>query len=191
MPRAPTFNSSEPMPTRSNLDEYGAPHSPRAGRRRSNQEGQGFSGPTLFRCVSSTLISSEIIQTPSEQSSTTAIVQTASGQLPSFPLPMLPDSRVTGAPPRMTITTHGSNRHSPGCSACSPPTAPPSASTDGRRPTFLAAYRDAGFRVVGHLAFPKRCTSSTRFLRYQHECAHRPFLQLPASHDRTLRHRKD
>src|SRR5579863_1751278 len=37
---------------------------------------------------------------------------------------------------------------------------------------FMRAYRDAGFRVVGHLAFPKRYTSSTKYLRYQHECAH-------------------
>jgi DNA modification methylase len=37
---------------------------------------------------------------------------------------------------------------------------------------FMQAYRAAGFRVVGHLAFPKRYTSSTRYLRYQHECAH-------------------
>lgn len=37
---------------------------------------------------------------------------------------------------------------------------------------FLAAYRSAGFRVVGHFAFPKRYTSSVRYVRYQHECAH-------------------
>ena len=37
---------------------------------------------------------------------------------------------------------------------------------------FMRAYRDAGFRVVGHLAFPKRYTSATKYLRYQHECAH-------------------
>jgi site-specific DNA-methyltransferase (adenine-specific) len=37
---------------------------------------------------------------------------------------------------------------------------------------FLAAYRAAGFRVVGHIAFIKRYASRTRFLRYQHECAH-------------------
>jgi adenine-specific DNA-methyltransferase len=37
---------------------------------------------------------------------------------------------------------------------------------------FIRAYRDAGFRVVGHLAFPKRYTSATKYLRYQHECAH-------------------
>jgi site-specific DNA-methyltransferase (adenine-specific) len=37
---------------------------------------------------------------------------------------------------------------------------------------FMQAYRAAGFRVVGHFAFPKRYTSSTRYLRYQHECAH-------------------
>ena len=37
---------------------------------------------------------------------------------------------------------------------------------------FMQAYRAAGFRVVGHFAFPKRYTSSTRYLHYQHECAH-------------------
>lgn len=37
---------------------------------------------------------------------------------------------------------------------------------------FLEAYRAAGFRVVGHLAFPKPYTSATRYLRYQHECAY-------------------
>jgi DNA modification methylase len=37
---------------------------------------------------------------------------------------------------------------------------------------FMQAYRAAGFRVVGHLMFPKRYASSTRFLRYQHESAH-------------------
>lgn len=37
---------------------------------------------------------------------------------------------------------------------------------------FIAAYRAAGFRIVGHLVFRKRYTSSTRYLRYQHECAH-------------------
>jgi DNA methylase len=37
---------------------------------------------------------------------------------------------------------------------------------------FMQAYRAAGFRIVGHLIFPKRYASSTRFLRYQHESAH-------------------
>jgi DNA modification methylase len=37
---------------------------------------------------------------------------------------------------------------------------------------FLQAYRSAGFRVVGHFTFPKRYTSSTRYVRYQHEAAH-------------------
>jgi len=37
---------------------------------------------------------------------------------------------------------------------------------------FMQAYRAAGFRVVGHLMFPKGYASSTRFLRYQHESAH-------------------
>lgn len=37
---------------------------------------------------------------------------------------------------------------------------------------FLAAWRAAGFRIVGHLVFPKRYTSTTRLVRYQHECAY-------------------
>jgi DNA modification methylase len=37
---------------------------------------------------------------------------------------------------------------------------------------FLQAYRAAGFRVVGHFVFPKRYTSSEKYLRYQHECAY-------------------
>ena len=37
---------------------------------------------------------------------------------------------------------------------------------------FLQAYRAAGFRVVGHLMFPKSYASSRGYLKYQHECAH-------------------
>ena len=37
---------------------------------------------------------------------------------------------------------------------------------------FLAAWRAAGFRVIGHFVFPKRYTSATRHVRYQHECAY-------------------
>jgi site-specific DNA-methyltransferase (adenine-specific) len=37
---------------------------------------------------------------------------------------------------------------------------------------FLVAFRSAGFRVVGHITFPKRYTSRTGFLRAQHECAY-------------------
>lgn len=37
---------------------------------------------------------------------------------------------------------------------------------------FMQAYRAAGFRLVGHLMFPKRYASSTRFLQYRHESAH-------------------
>jgi len=36
---------------------------------------------------------------------------------------------------------------------------------------FMAAWRAAGFRVVGHLVFAKRYASSTRYVRYQHESA--------------------
>lgn len=37
---------------------------------------------------------------------------------------------------------------------------------------FLTAFRAAGFRVVGHFVFPKRYTSQTRHVRYQHESAY-------------------
>ena len=37
---------------------------------------------------------------------------------------------------------------------------------------FMTAYRSAGFRVVGHFVFPKRYTSASKFVRYQHECAY-------------------
>jgi site-specific DNA-methyltransferase (adenine-specific) len=38
---------------------------------------------------------------------------------------------------------------------------------------FIHAYQSAGFRIVGHLVFPKRYTSSAKgFVRSQHECAH-------------------
>jgi adenine-specific DNA-methyltransferase len=37
---------------------------------------------------------------------------------------------------------------------------------------FLDAWHTAGFRIVGHLVFPKRYTSSEKYLRYQHECAY-------------------
>lgn len=37
---------------------------------------------------------------------------------------------------------------------------------------FLAAWRAAGFRPVGHIVFAKRYASSRRFLRYQHEQAY-------------------
>lgn len=37
---------------------------------------------------------------------------------------------------------------------------------------FLSAWREAGFRPVGHFAFPKRYTSSHGYVRCQHECAY-------------------
>jgi adenine-specific DNA-methyltransferase len=37
---------------------------------------------------------------------------------------------------------------------------------------FMSAWRDAGFRAVGHLVFRKCYASSARFLRYQHEAAY-------------------
>lgn len=37
---------------------------------------------------------------------------------------------------------------------------------------FVAAWRGAGFRIVGHLVFRKRYASSARFLRYEHEQAY-------------------
>jgi DNA modification methylase len=37
---------------------------------------------------------------------------------------------------------------------------------------FMAAWRDAGFRPVGHIVFRKRYASAARFLRYEHEVAY-------------------
>ncbi len=37
---------------------------------------------------------------------------------------------------------------------------------------FVAAWRAAGFRIVGHIVFQKTYSSSVRFLRYQHEQAY-------------------
>jgi adenine-specific DNA-methyltransferase len=37
---------------------------------------------------------------------------------------------------------------------------------------FIAAFRAAGFRIVGHLAFVKPYAASVRFLRHQHEQAY-------------------
>jgi site-specific DNA-methyltransferase (adenine-specific) len=39
---------------------------------------------------------------------------------------------------------------------------------------FFAAWRDAGFRPVGHIVFNKRYASRTTYLRYQHEQAFLP-----------------
>jgi DNA modification methylase len=37
---------------------------------------------------------------------------------------------------------------------------------------FISAWRAAGFRIVGHIVFPKGYSSSTCFLRYHHEQAY-------------------
>lgn len=37
---------------------------------------------------------------------------------------------------------------------------------------FFRAWKRAGFRVVGHLVFPKSYASKTRFVKYQHESAY-------------------
>lgn len=37
---------------------------------------------------------------------------------------------------------------------------------------FLDAYRAAGFRIVGHIAFRKQYTASSRYLRHKHEVAY-------------------
>jgi DNA modification methylase len=37
---------------------------------------------------------------------------------------------------------------------------------------FMSAWRDAGFRTVGHIVFRKRYASSTRFFRCEHEAAY-------------------
>jgi site-specific DNA-methyltransferase (adenine-specific) len=38
--------------------------------------------------------------------------------------------------------------------------------------TFFAAWRAAGFRVVGHLVFRKSYASKARYVQYTHECAY-------------------
>jgi len=46
-------------------------------------------------------------------------------------------------------------------------------STAGRRvEKFVEAWRDAGFRIAGHLVFRKSYASKARFLKYQHEQAY-------------------
>jgi site-specific DNA-methyltransferase (adenine-specific) len=37
---------------------------------------------------------------------------------------------------------------------------------------FYAAWKAAGFRIVGHITFPKRYASTTRLMRYSHENAY-------------------
>ena len=37
---------------------------------------------------------------------------------------------------------------------------------------FFDAWRNAGFRIVGHIVFRKQYTSKARFLKYQHELAY-------------------
>lgn len=37
---------------------------------------------------------------------------------------------------------------------------------------FFAAWKAAGFKVVGHITFPKRYASTTRLMRYSHEGAY-------------------
>ena len=37
---------------------------------------------------------------------------------------------------------------------------------------FIAAWREAGFRIVGHIVFRKTYASSSRYLRYEHEQAY-------------------
>src|SRR6185437_3661604 len=37
---------------------------------------------------------------------------------------------------------------------------------------FISAWREAGFRLAGHITFTKRYPSAERFLRYQHENAY-------------------
>lgn len=37
---------------------------------------------------------------------------------------------------------------------------------------FMEAWREAGFGIAGHIVFPKRYASSSRFMKYQHEQAY-------------------
>lgn len=51
---------------------------------------------------------------------------------------------------------------------------------------FLQAFRSAGFNILGHFVFPKRYTSTTRYLRYQHECAYLLGKGFPAKPESTI-----
>ncbi|MFY7940316.1 MAG: DNA methyltransferase [Burkholderiaceae bacterium] len=42
----------------------------------------------------------------------------------------------------------------------------------GKVDLFFAAWKAAGLRPVGHITFPKRYTSTTKLMRYQHEGAY-------------------
>jgi len=41
-----------------------------------------------------------------------------------------------------------------------------------RADLFIAAWKDAGFRIAGHIVFRKRYASKTSFLQYRHEMAY-------------------
>ena len=49
---------------------------------------------------------------------------------------------------------------------------------------FMAAWRDAGFRIVGHIVFRKRYASTARHLSYTHESAYLLAKGFPAFPDR-------
>ena len=51
---------------------------------------------------------------------------------------------------------------------------------------FMQAFRGAGFNIVGHFVFPKRCTLTTRYVRYQHECAYLLAKGFPTKPENTI-----
>jgi site-specific DNA-methyltransferase (adenine-specific) len=51
---------------------------------------------------------------------------------------------------------------------------------------FMQAFRSAGFNIVGHFVFPKRYTSTTRYVRYQHECAYLLAKGFPTKPENTI-----
>jgi site-specific DNA-methyltransferase (adenine-specific) len=51
---------------------------------------------------------------------------------------------------------------------------------------FMQAFRAAGFNIVGHFVFPKRYTSTTRYVRYQHECAYLLAKGFPTKPENTI-----
>ena len=51
---------------------------------------------------------------------------------------------------------------------------------------FMQAFRGAGFNIVGHFVFPKRYTSTTRYVRYQHECTYLLAKGFPTKPENTI-----
>jgi DNA modification methylase len=78
----------------------------------------------------------------------------------------------TAAPSRTTTTTRGSIRHSVRSIVCFAGIAFRQLLQLEQGRQFIAAWREAGFHIAGHLTFVKKYASRKRFLAYAHENAY-------------------